>query len=387
VTRPLISRRSLLLTSAAAMACGARKSAPFHGFCFVANRGSKTVAVVDLEQFRVRRQIALDSAPAQILSHPKGAPQVYVLAPDSGTVYEISSSTLAVGRRAKVGNQAVSMLMSPAGDSLWVLYRDPAQLVELPLKTLQPGARISLPAEPDSFDVSFDPAAEPRAIVCCRQNRTVSLVDPRKSTQHTMQVPIEPSLASFRRDGELLMVGSRPDRDLLMVDSRSGKTVVRLPLAVAPRYFQQNSDGWLFITGEGADGVVIVFPYSTEVWQTLQAGRAPGVMAISEGEGTAELLLVANPDSNSVTVLDYRFQKLVAVIGVGMAPGQILLTGGKSDEQYALVLNEKSGDMAVIRMLELNGPQISSKPRFKSAALLTMIPVGEEPVSGGIVAL
>ena len=120
-----------------------RKSAPYHGYCFVANQGSHSVAAVDLEQFRVRRQIPLDAAPSLVLSHPQGRPRVYVLAPNAGTVYEIDSGALAVSRRAKAGNQAVAMQMAASGDSLWVLYRDPAALVELPLDSLRPRTRIA----------------------------------------------------------------------------------------------------------------------------------------------------------------------------------------------------------------------------------------------------
>ena len=86
VTRSSLSRRSLLLSSAAALACSARKSTPYHGYCFVANQGSRSVAAVDLEHFRVRRQIQLDGAPTSVMAHPKGQPKVYVLAPDAGTV-------------------------------------------------------------------------------------------------------------------------------------------------------------------------------------------------------------------------------------------------------------------------------------------------------------
>ena len=104
--------------------------------------------------------------------------------------------------------------------------------------------------------------------------------------------------------------------------------------------------------------------------------------------GSTEYLLVANPDSDTITVLDLATAKLVGVIGVGQSPCQILLTGGKRPfEQFVLVLNWKSGDMAVVRMLALSEPQLSSKPRLKSVSLLTMIPVGEGPVSADVVAL
>lgn len=377
------------MSSAAALACGVRKSTPYHGFCFVANQDSRTVAVVDLEQLRVRRQIALDGAPTEVLAHPKGLPTVYVLAPDAGTVYEIASGTLAVSRRAKAGHQAVAMQMAASGDALWVLYRDPASLVELPLDSLRPRNRIALRSAPDSFALTPRETGEPYAAIGNRQDRSVTLVSLRGAGQRNLAVGVEPSLVRFRRDDDRqLLVGSQPDRNLSIFDVATGKTVVRLPLPLSPRYCQFNDDGWLFITGDGIDAVVIVFPASTEVWQTVLAGHAPGVMAISEVPGNRKFLLVANPDSNCITVLDPETTKLIGVIGVGEWPCQILLTDGiRPDEQFVLVLNRKSGDMAVVRMLALAEPELSSKPRFKSVSLLTMIPVGEGPVSAGIVAL
>src|SRR5438105_4711010 len=117
-----LSRRSLLLASAGVMACGRQKASGFHGFCFVANQESRSVAVVDLNRFRVRRQIPLDAAPAAILAH-NGRKKVFVLAPDTGTVYEIELASQAVTRRARAGNQAVGMQWSSESDALWVLYR------------------------------------------------------------------------------------------------------------------------------------------------------------------------------------------------------------------------------------------------------------------------
>ena len=386
MTRSSVSRRSLLLSSAAALACGARKSTSYHGYCFVANQRGRTVAAVDLETFRVRRQISLDAAPTTVIAHPHGRPKVYVLAPDAGTVYEIESGALAVSRRAKAGNQAVAMQMAASGDALWLLYRDPAALVELPLDSLRPRTRIALRSAPDNFALTSADAVAPYAAIGNRQARTITLASLHGGGQRTIGAGAEPSLVTFRKDGKLVLAGSQPDRNLSIFDVATGKIVVRLPLPLAPRNFRSNADGgYLFITGDGIDAAVIVFPYSTEVWQTVLAGHAPGAMAISSNP---EYLLVANPDSGSITVLDLVTLKLVGVIGVGQSPCHILLTGGKRpDEQFVLVLNKQSGDMAVIRMLALSEPQLISKPRFKSVSLLTMIPVGEGPVSADVVAL
>jgi len=71
-------------------------------------------------------------------------------------------------------------------------------------------------------------------------------------------------------------------------------------------------------------------------------------------------------------------------VQVGRGPCQILLT---ADGQYALVLDEKSGDMAVVRMLALtttpNGGSRMYKPA--PAPIFTLIPVGEGPVSAALV--
>jgi YVTN family beta-propeller protein len=386
VTGSPISRRSLLLSSAAALGCGVRKSTPYHGYCFVANQGSRSVAAVDLETFRVRRQIPLDAAPSLVLSHPHGRPRVYVLAPNAGTVYEIDSGALAVGRRARAGNQAVAMQMAASGDSLWVLYRDPPALVELPLDSLRPRNRIALRSLPDSLALTGSGAEAPYAAIGSRQDNSITLASLRGGEPRRFAAGVEPSLVGFRKDGKQVLAGSRPGRNLSIFDAATGRTVVRLPLPLGPRYFQSNADGWLFITGDGIDAVVIVFPFSTEVWQTVLAGRRPGAMAVAGG--STEYLLVANPESDSITVLDLAIPKLVGVIGVGQSPGQILVIGGKRpDEQFVLVVNQKSGDMAVVRMLALSEPQLSSKPRLKSVSLLTMIPVGEGPVSADVVAL
>src|SRR5580700_5426872 len=123
-TPPVLSRRSLLLAATAA-ACGPPKARGYHGYCFVANQESRTVAAIDLTNFRLRRQIPLDDAPAAIIAHPS-QPKAYVLAPDAGTVYEIDAVKLAVGRRMRAGSRAMSMAVAAGNDALWILYRDPA---------------------------------------------------------------------------------------------------------------------------------------------------------------------------------------------------------------------------------------------------------------------
>lgn len=384
MTHPPISRRSLLLSPVVGLtACAPQKATGFFGYCFVANRDSRSIGVIDLTRFRLRQQIPLDAAPGAIVAHPS-KPKAYVLAPQAGTVYELDGTFLKIGRRLRAGNEAVGMCLSRTGDALWVLYRDPASLVELPLESFKTGRRIRLAAPPDDFDLSrgFDEAA-----IVTRNNRSIAIASlATASIVRTIRTATEPSIGRFRFDGRQLITGSQADRSLTIYDVGSGKTVVRLPLPLAPRHFCFTPlGGQLYITGDGLDAVVTVYPFRTEVVETILAGRAPGAMVVTS-ETSPSYLLIANPETNGVTVLDVETGKLVAVVQVGQQPGCIILT---PDKQYALVLNELSGDLAVIRLFSLSGRQTGGDRvrRYKSAPLFTLIPVGERPVSAAVVAL
>jgi YVTN family beta-propeller protein len=379
VTGPLISRRALLLSSAAAVACDPHKATGFLGFCFVANQEGRSVGVVDLTRFRVRKQIPLDAAPAAVLSHPTRA-KAFVLAPEAGTVYEIDAISLAVSRRVRAGNEAVGMRLSRSGNALWVLYRDPVSLVEMPLDSLRPARHIRLTSAPDDFDLSRE---TDDAVIVSGRGRTLVIASlAQAAIVRTITAAAEPSIARFRFDGKQLIAGSRSDRSLTIYDVPSGKTVVRLPLPLEPRNFCFTVDGNLYVTGDGMDAVVSVYPYRTEIAETILAGHAPGTMAATDIN--PQYLLVANPETNSVTVLDVETSKLVAVVQVGQEPRHILIT---PDKQYALVLNVRSGDLAVIRIFALGGNRIGGERvrRYKSAPLFTLIPVGERPVSAAVV--
>jgi DNA-binding beta-propeller fold protein YncE len=379
VSLPVLSRRAWIAATAGALGCGRKKATGFQGFCFIANSEGKSVGVVSLDRFRPRKPIALDAAPSAVLAHPS-SPKALVLAPESGTVYEIDAGPLTVGRRARAGNLAAAMQLSPDRKSLWVLYQEPAALVEFPLDTLRAGRRIRLSVVPHAFDLSSDG----RAAIASRQDRSIVIASLESGdVQHVIDARDEPSLLQWQLDARQLIVGSRPERSVGIFHPESGRAVVRLPLPLEPRHFAVKADGGqIFISGDGMDAVVILYPYRTEVAETMLAGRAPAGMAVTN---SLPYLLVTNPETNSLTVLsfDNPGRKLVGVVQVGQEPRHVLLT---PDEQYALVLNEKSGDMAVIRLQSLlTSDSLSS--RYRPTPLFTMVPVGERPVSAAVVAV
>jgi len=366
-----LSRRLLLVGAAGLAACGLRKSRGFRGYALVANAGGRTVAAVDLEAFVLARQIGMEAAPGAIVPHPR-RPAAYVLIPETGTVCEIDALKLDVVRKRRLGAPALTMLLSPDKQSLWVLRQ--RALVRLETNHLRIAQVIPLPGAASSFDLG----ADARAAVTFPADGRLALVRLDTGTvEHLVDTGAGPSLVRFRGDGKQVLAGTA-DHSLTIFDTASGQVVVRLPMPVEPAHACfDTAGGQMFVTGPGMDVVVIVYPFQTEVGETILAGRAPAGMAVS---GSFGYLFVANPQSDSITVLDIDTRKLVAAVAVGQEPRQILIT---PDNQYALVLNWRSGNMAVIR----NAAFTARRYRTNPAPLFTMVPVGLQPAAAAVVAV
>jgi YVTN family beta-propeller protein len=378
----LITRRTFVVASLAASAsCGRRRAAGFNGYAFVANREGRAIAAVDLSAFVVARHIHLEARPTAILSHPD-LPFAYALTPENGTVHEIATSSLAVRRKARVAHSAVTLRLAPDGRSIWVLCDDPHQLVELPIQRFRPGARIRLEPGPADFDLmppSLWTSGRRLAAVSLGKRGRIAVVDLTAGTSRAIDLGKELSLARFRSDGRQVLIGNTEERRLVILDVATGRLIVNLPVAVAPEKFCVKADGGqVFLSGEGMDAIAVVYPYSTEVAETVLAGSSPGAMAEVRTAEDASYLMVANSDSGEVTILDMEERRVIAVVGVGQGPAFITCT---PDREYALVLNRVSGDMAVIRLAAITAS------RARSAPLFTIIPVGSEPVSAAVMAV
>jgi YVTN family beta-propeller protein len=369
----LLTRRALLLAPAAAavVGCSRRRGSGFDGYAFIANEGGQALAVVDLNTFTLAHHIPLEANPTSVLAAGT-KPVVYALTPSSGALYEVGTASLTRPHRIGVARTAVSMRSAPDQTAIWVLARQPRELVRVGLDGFRVESRIALPLDPVDFDVSSDGEA---AVVSFGDAGSFGLVDLRRRVCRVYSLPHKVSLARFRSDGRQVLIAGTSSPVLSIADAHSGRTVVHLPLAVTARNLCVKSDGGqLFITGDGMDAVVVVYPYSTEVAETALAGRAPGYMAECASE-ESDYLFVANPPSGEVTIVDIETRRVIAVVAVGRGPAFITPT---PDSQYVLVLNTESGDMAVIRL-----GAIAAK-RDRSAPLFTMVPVGSRPVGAAV---
>jgi hypothetical protein len=368
----MLSRRQCLLIPAL-MACRRRRASAFPGYALVALPEARAVAAVDLRSFSLARHIPLPASPTLLLSHPS-RPLAWVLAPEAGLLCELDLARLRVARQLQIARSALSMRLTAGSDALWILCREPSQLVGVSLDRFQRFVQISLPSDPLDFDLS---RYTPWAAVSFASTGAVSFVDlEARRSLPPVHFGRRAATVRFRSDGRLLLVGNADQPALTFLEAPSGAVVVHLPLAILPRNFCFKADGGqLFLTGPGSDVVVIVYPYRTEVAETILAGRAPAAMAVST---QPELLFVASPETGDVNIVEIETRHVVAAATVGAGVQALAVT---PDNQFALALNERAGALAVIRI------PTTVRRRLRLAPLFTVVAVGPRPASLAIARL
>lgn len=332
--------------------------------------------------FAVARHIHVEGRPTDVVAHP-ARPFVYTLTPGNGTLHEIRADTLAFTRRKQIAASAVSMRLSPDSRFLYILCREPKALIRFNLAAFAIESSIALPAEPVDFDV--DRGGKLAAVSYGPQRQFSLLEIAGRSAGQTMGASGDLGTVRFQSDSRALITANLTGRMLSIYDVAARQLIVNLPLAVRPDHLCFSADGGqLFITGDGTDAVVVIYPYYTpQVAETVLAGHAPGAMAASVSAGSSpQYLFVANPKSGDVSILDIVKARVVAVAPVGTDPGYITIT---PDDRYALVLNRGSGDIAVLRIENITRAASDSYlKRSRKGPIFMMIPVGSKPVSAAI---
>ena len=258
--------------------------------------------------------------------------------------------------------------------SLLALAPHSREIIQADLATLQPIARHKLSFTADSMDFTST-----GYVAAASKSGEVELLNMTTGQRARVRTPALGAIR-FRADGKLLLAANIQNRSLLALDVPTLQTIAELPLAMRPDHLCFNADqGQLFVSGEGMDGVAVVFPYNTlEVDQTLLAGRAPGPMACS---AVPAYLFVGSNASSDVCILNIDTRRIVGYVEMGGRPSFIRVT---PDSQYALMFDEASGDMSVIhvKLIRESGTALRLKT---PVPLFTMLTVGSKPVDAVVI--
>lgn len=358
--------RRTLLAGAVLAGCSRKLATRYFGWLFVATAAERGIAVADLSQFRHVTTIPLNQTPAQVL---RVAGKLLVTCPEAHLLCEIDQAHFTVSRQLTLPGRIVAASVTPDNKSVVVATAQPSALCLVDPVSLRLKKQTQLRDTPAVMDVIDSMAV--LASASADSITRISLPDCR--ILGATPAGSRCAVIRFRKDGREVLGGLPEAKQIVTLDAATGTLLARLPLAFAPSRFTYNADGGqMFVTGASDDTLAIVSPYQGEVDQTIIAGRTPAGMAVSL---TRNLLLVANPGSGDLTILDIETRKLSASVHVGGIPGEVLLT---PDEEYALVIGQDSGDVAVIRLRTVLDHSVKTKPLF------TVIPMGAEPQSAVI---
>ncbi|MBV9767208.1 MAG: hypothetical protein JOZ48_20375 [Acidobacteriaceae bacterium] len=371
----ILTRRGWFALSGLLLAssCGRKKGTGYSGYALIATSGDDSLAVVDLTAFRLLDPIPLGASPTAVV--PGGpAGQSYTLTPSTGSVHILNADLKRVSTR-KLADEISGIRTTLDGKRLLAIAKS-RQLIEADATSLQVLRRNKLDGEPVDMDIGQGGYVA----VSTGNQGTVELFALGTGQHWRAQVSGKVGAVRFRGDGQLLLVANLHDRSISVLSVPALELVAELPLAMEPENFCFNSDqGQLFVSGQGMDGVAIVFPYGIlEVEQTVLAGRDPGVMACSANPA---YLFVGSHSGSDICILDVNRRKVIGIVDAGHQPTYITIT---PDSQYALVLDASAGVLAVIHVsvIRADFKAVSSK---SGASLFTMLSVGDKPVHVAVV--
>jgi YVTN family beta-propeller protein len=350
----------------------------YREYAYVSNGGAGTVTVLDLVNFRADRTLRVGDEPSGLTANPVRN-EVYVVNTASGSVSVIDAEKNAVvatipvhkqpygisvdakgarGYVANAGSNTVSVLdlvahrelstvgtgeqpglakIAPDGRSLVVSNRGSGSVSVYAVSdapTLR--LRATFDGCPGATDIAILGDSS-KAFVACSAGDTV------------VSIGLASEPGSWPAKQEPASV-----QDRLMARLRVGKTPVHLAL--------KPDSGELFVSNFGSDSISEISTFTNEVGGTYSIGTQPSQGIVSDDNAS---LWVSAFGSDSVSLYAIDEGRMSSSVHTGSSPDAMAMS---AQQPVLLVADSKSGDIAVIRTRDTNGP-----------GLFTMLPAGKQP--------
>jgi hypothetical protein len=333
--------------------------------------------------------IGLNASPCALIrtGTERTSTGVAAICADPALAVHIDPAQMSVVSRLRLPARPLSAVAAPDASHIAILATDPDCVIIMDANLTRILGRIPLPGRGEVIDVwqnavrQNDAHTDTRAAVSVPAARSIVRIS---LSERRVIGNTEPgafgSPLRFRPDGKELLTGDSVRRQILSIDWETGRLLARLPVGIQPKHFCNDiKGGQMFVTGPGGDFVAIVAPYQHEVYETVPAGRSPGPMAVSVPQN---LLLVANPETADLTLLDIETRQLAASVHIGDTPGEVLVT---PDGEYALIVSRDSGSVAVIRLTTVLNRGANALTARGIKPLFTVFPITAQPGAAIIV--
>ena len=352
----------------------------YREYAYVSNGGAGTVSVLDLVNFRPDRTLRVGDEPSGVTANPVRN-EVYVVNAASGSVSVIDAEKNAVvaaipvhrqpfgisvdskglrGYVANSGSNTVSVLdlvahkelstagtgeqpgvakIAPDGRSLVVSNRGSGSVS---IYAVDDSPRVRLRATFDGCAGATDIAIlndSSKAFVAC------------SAANHVMSIGLASDPESWQAKQD---AASKQDR--LLARLHVGKTPTHLAL--------KPDSGEMFVTNFGSDSISEISTFTNEVGGTFPIGTQPAQGLVASDNSA---LWVTDFGADSVSLYSIDEGRMALSVHTGSQPDAMALS---EQQPLLLVADSKSGDIAVIRTRDNNGPE-----------LFTMLPAGVRPNS------
>lgn len=344
---------------------------------YVANVGDGTVSVVDLVALTVRATVPVGATPAGLRTHPTRA-EIWGVSTDGGFVWVLDAKTDQVVTRISVGATPFALDFSPDGQRAYVTASGGDSLVAIDCASRKIVGRAKTGKRPALARVTPDGKT---VVVVNRDDATLQVFDASTLALRAM-IPVAAAPENFvvlqTSDGVTAFVAAdgAPNKttsevagapttsagQISVVDLRSNTLLTNLPLPGKPAgLFLKPDGGELYITVPDAHELAIVNTWTHELVEAKVIGSTPGRAVFDE---STLLLYVSDSTANVVVPVDVEYRTTGTLVSVGQSPGALAMDP-EVPHNLLLVANENSNDLSVIRV--------------RTGSLITMVHVGNSP--------
>ncbi len=350
----------------------------YREYAYVTNGGSGTVTVLDLVNFRADRTLRVGDGPSGVAVNPVRN-EIYVVNSTSGSVSVINAENNSVVATIPVHKAPYSIAVDAKGERGYVANSGANTVSVLDLATHRELATVGTGEQPGMARISPDGRS---LVVSNRGSGSVSVYNVTDAPAPRLRATfngcpgatdvaiLSDSSKAFIAcsDAETVLsislaseAGSWPAKqdpasmqDRLMTRLRVGKTPTHLAL--------KPDSGELFVSNFGSNSISEISTFTNEVGGTFLIGTQPAQGVVSDDNST---LWVSNFGADSVSLYSIDEGRMTFSVHTGPAPDAMALS---PQQPVLLVADSRSGDVAVIRTRDTNGPE-----------LFTMLPAGAKP--------
>ena len=268
-------------------------------FAYVANRGSKTISVIDTTKRQVAATISVGAYPTAI-AISRTTSKAYVTNRDDGTVSVINTKTNTVeGEPITVGTSPVDIVLAPDDLTAYVVNRNSSTISVINTQSRAVIKTISTAAGPNRIALTADGHT---AYVGATDGKAVTVIDLAATTTSTRNIglPVEVRSLAITADGSKVYIAGNYSNDVIILEPLSGST--NTIEGVSPADVALSNDGTTLYVTSGSN-VYVLTAKSAKEWDS----RSISLPYNSSFSGTlspdGKLLYVVNPPGDSVVLV------------------------------------------------------------------------------------